>query len=473
MKLQAVLVPAIVLFAACAPNVRPCAEGTLFVSVSLDAQTKQADRLQVQISVGSGAPMLTTLDHVVGKDQGSIEIQFPNGYPVGQTIHVTLIAVAGGSTLGQATFEATLTAGCGSAEIAIGSSVGPDLAGTDIVLPIDLTPPSPDLLVPGEGGVEIDLAGTDIVPPVVEDLANPTNADLTPACTPTTENCFNGIDDDCDLLPDCADPDCAPTAICVPPPTGSFKLGTKIAGAAVCTTYPTATTIRSGFISPTCGTGSCACQPGSDSGGTCFSALMNAGSDFSCGGGSSPVNVEPGMCLQVTPPASISYHYTFEGYIPGTTCGTSGAPSGVPAGFAQTSTFCSRPETTGGAGCSGGNLCVPKALNQCVISPGQLIACPSGYTSDSTAHFTGHDSGQTCACRCTMNPGTCTKATVFASNDCTGGIYPNTCSNQDLTTTAVSVLGGTLSTLGQCGSAGFFVSGTTTPTGPQTVCCTP
>ena len=44
-----------------------------------------------------------------------------------------------------------------------------------------------------------------------------TSTTTTTVCTPTTENCSNGIDDDCDMLIDCADPDCLP-ARCEAPP---------------------------------------------------------------------------------------------------------------------------------------------------------------------------------------------------------------------------------------------------------------
>lgn len=473
---------AVVLFTACAPNVRPCAEGTLFVSVALDAQTKQADHLQVQISVGAGAPMLTTLDHVVGKDRGSIEIQFPNGYPVGQTIHVTLIALAGGSTLGQATFEATLTAGCGAAEIAVGASGAPDLAGTDIVLPIDLTPSPPDLVVPSEAGVEIDLAGTeidlagtDIVLPVVEDLANPTGADLT--CTPITENCFNGIDDDCDQLPDCADPDCNATAICVPEPTGSYKVGTKLSGVVTCpATLSTTTTLKSGFSDVTCGLGSCGC-PSSTHPGSCLATIGDNGSNSFCSTGSYTNVNETEGCKSFPQIPNGNFHKVFADWLGPSSCETSGFPQTVPASFAAQDTFCSRASVVRG-GCALGEVCAPKQAAQCVVAPGNQSSCPTGYTKDTTSYFTGHDGGRSCLCYCSMTPGTCSEPPLYADSSCMGpevALLVRGCSSSDFS--SYQGLGASsVATGGSCGDAGspsYQTQNVSTPTGQQTVCCAP
>jgi len=74
----------------CAPSVRTCADQTLFVTVTLDAATRQADRLIVDVSLDGGAARQTTLDHEPGRGSGGVQIEFPGGYPVGKTLTVTL-----------------------------------------------------------------------------------------------------------------------------------------------------------------------------------------------------------------------------------------------------------------------------------------------------------------------------------------------------------------------------------------------
>jgi len=45
-------------------------------------------------------------------------------------------------------------------------------------------------------------------------------------CSQQTEDCFNGIDDDCNGHIDCDDPACTASAVCVPPASAGGTNGT-------------------------------------------------------------------------------------------------------------------------------------------------------------------------------------------------------------------------------------------------------
>src|SRR5262249_15208565 len=111
----------------------------------------------------------------------------------------------------------SLAAGCGNTSLsleALDLSPIPDLAGADFAAADFATPFTEDL---------------SFVQPVYDlsalDFAN---------CIPVAENCFNGVDDDCDGLADCADPsDCSSIAACVPELAGA-SYGTYIDKTSTC-----------------------------------------------------------------------------------------------------------------------------------------------------------------------------------------------------------------------------------------------
>src|ERR1041384_6268102 len=71
-------------------STRPCRNGTLLVSVSLDATTAPADKLTVAVKIAGGTPAMTPLDHQPGQASGTVEVDFPAGYPQGQMVTVTV-----------------------------------------------------------------------------------------------------------------------------------------------------------------------------------------------------------------------------------------------------------------------------------------------------------------------------------------------------------------------------------------------
>ena len=77
----------------------------------------------------------------------------------------------------------------------------------------------------GSGGVVVE-AGAEAPADGPADRTIEAAPEVMPGCVPKTEDCLNGLDDDCDGLADCADPDCVPTTVCVPSLTG--QVGTTI-----------------------------------------------------------------------------------------------------------------------------------------------------------------------------------------------------------------------------------------------------
>ncbi len=105
-------------------STRPCKGGTVFVTVTLDGAARAATNVEVDIQTDAG-------DHRSGifavrsVGAGSVEIDFPAGYPEGQTVTVRVNALQGAGTI--ATGRATFTAAPGCSAVAVG--IGDDDGG--------------------------------------------------------------------------------------------------------------------------------------------------------------------------------------------------------------------------------------------------------------------------------------------------------------------------------------------------------
>ena len=131
--------PAFVLLAAlaaiaagvgCDGGTRACKQGTLFVTVTFDGTTRNASQVSVDVIVDSGAPKTNTRGRAAGASQDTLEIEFPNGYPVGSRIEVRVTALMNGSAIatGMVTVAA-LPAGCAALAVALGGGT-PGAGGT-------------------------------------------------------------------------------------------------------------------------------------------------------------------------------------------------------------------------------------------------------------------------------------------------------------------------------------------------------
>lgn len=79
-----------------------------------------ADALEV-VAVVEGETLKDTLPHPPGAARGTIEIQFPRGYPMGREIVVRVTALAGGRALAAAEARLTLTATCAAVPLDVGA----------------------------------------------------------------------------------------------------------------------------------------------------------------------------------------------------------------------------------------------------------------------------------------------------------------------------------------------------------------
>jgi hypothetical protein len=251
-------------------------------------------------------------------------------------------------------------------------------------------------------------------------------------CRPT-EDCTNGIDDNCNGLVDCADPSCATAGFACT--TGAIPSGwTLVAYSA--TTRPVCPAMygaEQAIVSnpsgapDTCG---CVCSggPAVCTGTATYSTYPNA-----CTTGAASVNlaVNNGTCAAVTTSLGAGEYYQL--YYASTAVAQQGTCTGIGnITTAPTPTFsagatCAAPPQLG-AGCSSG-VCAPptgNAFAACIAHPGS-VACPTfGFTQQvlvSTGN-PGYVDGRACgACTCgtSLTCGTVSNVALFANGTCAGG----------------------------------------------------
>ena len=304
-------------------------------------------------------------------------------------------------------------------------------------MPDDLTPPSPDMV-----------------------------------CVPTTESCFNGIDDDCDGHIDCDDPDCTSVAVCVPPVTGAFVVGTTLATASLCpTSYTSLEVIDSGLSAAgNCSSG-CSC------GSTCIDSLYHFGS----AAGNCPNTDNENSFSQVSNDAchnwnSGQWDNTLDVHQLSTpaNCLASGTALVPTASWAASKRVCSTP--THGGGCSGGNWCVPITPGpNCEVAAGSAT-CDTGYNAVSGPWYTGYTDTRSCSCNCGAPTGSCgTQVTLYTDGNCTNGAaqFAANASNNINCSVGAQYLSARINATLTCGSPSYTPNGALTPTGLQTLCCAP
>jgi hypothetical protein len=312
------------------------------------------------------------------------------------------------------------------------------------------------------------------------------------ACCPSPENCFNGMDDNCDGKVDCADPTCAPAALCVPAAAPGFGLVVKVKATDPCPAGYTAkmTSLQRGPASGSSSCSGCKCTPmpascrpelfvyvGLGGQGTplCDADTTNAGG--------MAVNNEPSSATCIDPDMLGTGGFT-QGFrlasweIVGGGCTSDASAARPPViTWADSAKFCEVSMT--GGGCAGGSVCVPVVASQpkrCGLVSGAM-SC-SGTYNQSEDWLTGVTDNRVCSCSCNAKAANCNAAHVHFGSDwlCEAG----STADYNISTAGTKVCRNVYSPPAQViGTANnpcpptSTVSADLLPQGRHTLCCAP
>ncbi len=489
-------------------NTESCRPGTLFMTVELGPYASTASELDVDVTLApvgdaaASAPKQTPLTLKPGSRSGGVEVQFPNGYEAGRTATITLTLLSGGSPLAVQVVREVLPPGCGSFTVDFGASdagsdgrAGASGGGSGAAgaggAGGAATGGGGGSAKGGSGGAATGGSGGAAGSGGAGGAGGTGGAGGAPCKATGPENCFDGIDNDCNGKIDCADPACGSTvAQCVALDPTSAPIGLLSGGTGPCTTalYDQATAIFANQNQLSCTTivagQGCSCKPGPVS---CTTTLAGFKTVAECTGNTSSgeaagkfVTDQDNACTAGAPPWTTDGLGDIYGIAVTTFVASAGActPSGtanVPKfGFGVSGTFCATKSV--GGGCGAGQVCVPTtgAGGVCQLFDGMKTTCPGGASA--VPWYTGSSGSATCGpCTCgSPVGGSCDQMllTAGSASSCSGAaqLQSNTreCFGSGLANPGVQFSGtptpascSPMSTLG--GNAG--------PTGPKTLCC--
>jgi hypothetical protein len=424
---------ATILAAAGCGKVESCRPGTLFMTVELGPYSS-ADELDIDVMLeaagdaAASAPKQTQLRLKPGSRAGGVEVQFPDGYQAGRTAMITLALISGGSPLAERVVRPVLLPGCGTLTVDFGASDagsdaeagGPGTGGAAGSAGTGGTGDAGGAGTGGAGGGATGGKGGGGGGRGGAGGAATGGAGGSPCTKTGSENCFDGIDNDCNGLIDCADPACGATvAQCVALDPTSAPIGLLSGvGTGACGTagYDQATAIFANPDPLSCTTviagKGCSCAAGPV---TCstnlvgFKTLAECTGDTSSGesAGSFVTGQDKNCTAAGVPPWVLDANGDIFGI--GATsfvatpadCTPSGTPNVPTYAFGTNATFCATQKV--GGGCGAGQVCVPAAAagGLCQLFDGKKT-CPGGAPAQ--PYYTGVSGTVTCGA-CTWSAG--------------------------------------------------------------------
>jgi len=294
-----------------------------------------------------------------------------------------------------------------------------------------------------------------------------------PSCVSRgAEDCFNGIDDDCNGDIDCEDSACSGPAECQPVPSGAELGYFAVPGDTTCPSGYTLLDLHRDLQVPTQCTG-CSCVSPTDL--LCDSGIYGHGSkpcpSYEFAGQLYPVFND--RCTALPSDPNIHY-YSIRGT---SQCTAAGTPALAETTWAESAIFCLADRV--GAGCGAGKACVPAdAPAWCTLGSG---GCSADYADDRGTWYEGVDDQRGCTdCQCGLGTADCTASYI--------GLYPDAgCGTNAMPLQSVPdqgdacglsfppqsarIIGNPVAGSGSC-LPNNFMTGDATPSNGHNACCT-
>jgi hypothetical protein len=307
------------------------------------------------------------------------------------------------------------------------------------------------------------------------------------ACCPSPESCLNGLDDDCDGNPDCADSDCQAATMCVPDPT-DFALAVQLNTDAANCAAPYAKSKTVLHNTPRSTSSDCVGCSCTDPKADCRLKHLGTYPDLdTCNANGAyavwdvPAMPEANGCYEVNTgddPQGVVIERP-DNEIERTCGSVTGTPKPPPIAWGKDATFCEMDRSSR-AGCPGGKVCVPRTTNQlCAVATG-TPGCPVGFNkSREIEWYDSADDARACVpatCACQAVGGTCPNQVSFGkSGECDNLTPPLILPIPSRVCVPDGIHGPGLKLLGTytppiCSSTNK-VSGSLTGKGQHTVCC--